>query len=180
MKDQSYKLFLRNEIPKQSQAFDAVTASFSSETGVSFGEPSHGPKYPRVGLEVQFQGLKNSQELRKTLGRRRKLVSAKTLTLLLYRLSYYANYRVGQQYPNSTSCFFIFFLLTFLLQLGFFLSDTKPKCIANIPSLTTQHVYLEKRPYLSFCWTSMLSRTNTPNCWIGEYFKGTFFHIIKN
>ena len=68
MKDQSYKLFLRNEIPKQSQAFDAVTASFSSNSGVSFGEPSHGPKYPRVGLEVQFQGLKNSQELRKKWG----------------------------------------------------------------------------------------------------------------
>jgi len=76
--------------------------------------------------------------------------------------------------------FLFFLLLTFLLQLGFFLSDTKPKCIANIPSLTTQHVYLEKRPYLSFCWTSMLSRTNTPKCRIGEYFKGTLFHIIKN
>ena len=82
---------------------------FFKWSGVSFGEPSHGPKYPRVGLEVQFQGLKNSQELRKTLGRRRKLVSAKTLTLLLYLLSYYANYRVGQQYLNSTSCFFYFF-----------------------------------------------------------------------
>lgn len=37
------------------------------------------------------------------------------------------------------------------LGLGFFLSDTKPKCIAEIPSLSTQHVYLEKRPYWSFC-----------------------------
>ncbi|RMX37130.1 hypothetical protein pdam_00015753 [Pocillopora damicornis] len=38
------------------------------------------------------------------------------------------------------------------LGLGFFLSATKPKCIANLKSLTTQHVYLDKRPYLNFCF----------------------------
>lgn len=51
-KGPNLQVILRNEIPKQSQAFYAVTASFSSESGVNFGEPSHGPKYPRMGLEV--------------------------------------------------------------------------------------------------------------------------------
>ncbi|XP_078348614.1 uncharacterized protein LOC144633648 isoform X2 [Oculina patagonica] len=37
------------------------------------------------------------------------------------------------------------------LGLGFFLEGTKPKCLPDIPSLTTQHIYLDKRPYLNFC-----------------------------
>lgn len=38
------------------------------------------------------------------------------------------------------------------LGFGFFLKETQPKCIANLKSLTTQHVYLDKWPQLNFCF----------------------------
>lgn len=38
------------------------------------------------------------------------------------------------------------------LKYGFFQSGTMPKCIPKIKSLTTQHVYLDKRPYLNLCF----------------------------
>ncbi|KAJ7390943.1 hypothetical protein OS493_020963 [Desmophyllum pertusum] len=38
------------------------------------------------------------------------------------------------------------------LKWGFFLSATRPKCIPSLKALTTQHVYLDKRPYLNLCF----------------------------
>lgn len=36
--------------------------------------------------------------------------------------------------------------------LGFFQEETMPKCIPHLEVLTTQHVYLDKRPYLNLCF----------------------------
>jgi len=39
---------------------------------------------------------------------------------------------------------------TMVLKL-FFKPDEKPKCLDNLPNLSTQHVFLQRRPYLNFC-----------------------------
>ena len=103
----------------------------------------------RRGLGHNIQGIAKSQELRKTLWQCRNIDFASVSRFMS------TSVRIGKQYLYSITGYFYMFLVLFALlsQLGFFLSDTKPKCIAEIPSLTTQHVYLEKRPYWSFCWT---------------------------